>query len=256
MAWTQTLVLWKLNAAPPCSGPLIANVTCCSLATVFFPLCLARNAWEAVSWHIHGEILRSGADEDAPFQITEGQEHPEWFRADVFLKTDDWTSHLILWPWLAAVRPGASKYVVEGWTCSSDLILHYQPSQLSAERLPSTEQWLKASGHRLRGPGEEAPLICNSEMQRRSGERYSVSSLCLHIWFSLWQTQHSGRLMEPGLSSSEFDLYNKITPTQNVHKMYILCRSLQGVRDLQSVSISWVQRTIILVDRWNVSHQF
>lgn len=36
MAWTQTLARWKSNPTPPCSGPLVANVTCCSLAAVFF----------------------------------------------------------------------------------------------------------------------------------------------------------------------------------------------------------------------------
>lgn len=115
------------------------------------------------------------------FKFQKDQEHSEWFRADVFLKTDDLPNHLILWPCLAAILPGTLKCVVEGWTCSSSPILSYQPSQLSAERLPSTEQWLEASGHRLRGPGEEAPLICNSEMQRHSGKRCFVSSfVCTH----------------------------------------------------------------------------
>lgn len=176
MAWTQTLALWKSNAAPPCSGRLIAKRARCSLAAVFFPLCLAWNAREVISRYIHRETIRLRADEDAPFKITERSGTPKMIQGGCFLE-----NHLILWPCLITILSGKLKRLVEGWTRSFDLILNFQPSQFSAKRLPSTELWLEASGHSLQGPGEEAPLICNSEMQRHSGERCFVSPfVCTH----------------------------------------------------------------------------
>lgn len=181
------LALWKSNAAPPCSGPLIANATCCSLAAVFFPSCLAWNAREVVSWlFIEKRFVRAWRKMHLSKEQTE-QEHPEWLGADVL------PSHLIWRPWTAAILPGTLEVVVEGRACPSDPILNHQPSQLSAACLSSTQQWLEASGRRLRGPGEEAPLICKSQIHRHSGERCFVSPHCLHTWFLRLQTQHSGR---------------------------------------------------------------
>lgn len=130
MAWTQTLALWKSNAAPPCSGPLIVNVTCCSLAAVFFPLCLAWNAREAISWYIHGETLSSGADEDAPFQITERSGTPKMIQGWCFLE-NRWfakPSHIV-----TLVSSHHARHIK---TCSRGMNMliwpHPQPSALPA----------------------------------------------------------------------------------------------------------------------------
>lgn len=215
MAWTQTLALWKSNAAPPCSGPLIANVTCCSLAAVFCPLCLARNAQEAFLDIFTEKSFIRVQMEDAPFQITEGQEPPEWFRADAFLKPDDWTSLLLLWPWLAAVRPGTLKRVVEGWTCSSDFILHYQRSQLSG--VPTVDgAVIEGIGTPPAGTRWGGSL----HLQFWDAKAQRWAPLCLlhlfaHMVFTLTNTAQRLALVT-GLSSSEFDLYYR-------NKMYISC---------------------------------
>lgn len=80
MAWTQTLALWKPNATPPCSRPLMWHAVHWQLC--FFPLCVGKSFLDIFT----EKVSHSGADGDAPFQITERSGTPKMIQAGCFLE--------------------------------------------------------------------------------------------------------------------------------------------------------------------------